>query len=197
MSPPGDEQISLVLSEQCLDPPELASTESVIARERYRSEPELRGPLVAIDMNVRQLVRLVAVEIYPVRPGPQNCRHALSGTYLIRHSGCGDQCRRNRTFPGVMRPAMYENDQNERRARTDQLRACRNILRVSCSTRSSDHSGCCARRNAALCRRRVQYHWCAARQRCSGVMRRRISSCSELGCSPGGVDDSAAIVTQQ
>src|ERR1019366_8069419 len=44
-----------------------------------RLEPEFRGQVVAIYMNVRRLRSFVAVEVDPVWPNAQNGRHPLHG----------------------------------------------------------------------------------------------------------------------
>ena len=78
-------------------------------------------------------------------------------------------------------------DRQQASLQCGQVRAWRKIRRTSFSTCSSDQSGCWLCRNAALCRRIVQYSRCAACHRSAGVMRRKIAICSGLGCSSGSM----------
>ena len=56
-----------MLLDQSLDLLELSGREAKVASERHWSEPELRGSIVAVDVDVPRFVRLMTVEVYPVR----------------------------------------------------------------------------------------------------------------------------------
>lgn len=59
---------SLIVTDQAFDPSQLLRGKPEIPRQPNGLEPELCGSIVAIDVNVRRLVRLVTKEVYPVRP---------------------------------------------------------------------------------------------------------------------------------
>lgn len=65
-----------MLLDQPLNVSQLMCPESDITGQRYRIEPELCAKSVSVDMDVRRLVRLMAVEIEPVWPNSQNGCHS-------------------------------------------------------------------------------------------------------------------------
>lgn len=48
----------------------------MIPRQAHRVQPELRRAIVPVNVNVRRLVRLVAVELEPVGTDAQHDRHS-------------------------------------------------------------------------------------------------------------------------
>jgi hypothetical protein len=56
-----------VLDKDLLDSTQLSGTESQVSRKRDVVKPKLGRAIVAVDVDVRRLVRLVAMEVYPVR----------------------------------------------------------------------------------------------------------------------------------
>ena len=64
-----------MLVHNSLSPPQLMRPEAEIPHKAQRIEPELRGLIFAVDVNVWWFIRLVAVEVKRVWTGPQNCGH--------------------------------------------------------------------------------------------------------------------------
>jgi hypothetical protein len=86
-----------MLLDQSLDLLEFSGRESKVASERHGSQPELRGSVVAVDVNVRGLARLMAVEVYPIRARTQHRRHDATMLAGFGHAGDAGQ-------PGITRP---------------------------------------------------------------------------------------------
>src|SRR5579863_10000383 len=64
---------------------EFVCAKSEIRCELDRIEPEFRRQIVAVDMNVRRLVRLVTVEVETVRARPQHRRHGPDSNKILRY----------------------------------------------------------------------------------------------------------------
>jgi len=60
----------LVLGDEPLETSEFRRAKAEVASERNRFQPELRGLFVAVHVNMRRLVRFVAVEIHAVGTVP-------------------------------------------------------------------------------------------------------------------------------
>jgi N-acetylglucosamine-6-phosphate deacetylase len=67
-----------MLNRQFLKPPQLLGREAEVPRETDRLQTELSRQIVPIDMDVRRLIRFMAVEIEAVRAASQDGRHELS-----------------------------------------------------------------------------------------------------------------------
>lgn len=57
-----------MLLNQTLDLRQLSARKAEVARESDGRDPELRGAIVPVHVNVRRLVGLMAIEVYAVRP---------------------------------------------------------------------------------------------------------------------------------
>jgi len=64
-----------MLLHQSKDSAQLGRRESDVERDPRRIEPQLRRPVVAIDVDVGRLRPVVAVEVEAIRTAPQNRRH--------------------------------------------------------------------------------------------------------------------------
>src|SRR5262249_52900543 len=69
---PGLHQDRLVLDDEPLDAAQLDRRESQVTRQHHRGQPELRRVVVAIDMDMRSLVHVVADEVEAIRTDPKN-----------------------------------------------------------------------------------------------------------------------------
>jgi hypothetical protein len=78
MPMPSLQECCLMLNRQFLKPPQLLGREAEVPRETDRPQPELSRQIVPIDMDVRRLIRFMAVEIEAVRAASQDGRHELS-----------------------------------------------------------------------------------------------------------------------
>ena len=65
---------------QLLDLPNLRGPEASAGLEPNRIQPELRGAVISLDMNMRRLVPIAGVEEQAIRPRPQDCRHEFTLT---------------------------------------------------------------------------------------------------------------------
>jgi hypothetical protein len=74
---PSLQEQLLVGPNQGLDPLKLMSRETEVSSQSDRGKPELRRPIVAIDMDMGWLVRLMTEEVYPVRARTENGRHLV------------------------------------------------------------------------------------------------------------------------
>ena len=74
-----------MLHDQSLDATKFCRGEAEIESERNGLEPELRGLIIAVNVNMGRFVRLVAIEIHTIRLCHQYGRH--SDQYLIATHG--------------------------------------------------------------------------------------------------------------
>ena len=61
-----------------MNPPKFRRCKTEITSERNGFEPEFRGPLVMIHMDVRRFIWFVAIEVHSVRPCHEDGRHSTS-----------------------------------------------------------------------------------------------------------------------
>ena len=67
-----------------MDSPKLHRTEAKIPGQGHRVQPELRRLSVVVHMDMRGLVRLVAVKLHAVRPYHQYGWHAFQYLTVMR-----------------------------------------------------------------------------------------------------------------
>src|SRR3989442_14016828 len=77
MPMPSLQECRFMFGEQFLKPPQLLRREPEVPCEPDRLQPELGREIVTIDMDVRRLTLLVAVEVKAVRTGSQDSRHEI------------------------------------------------------------------------------------------------------------------------
>jgi hypothetical protein len=65
---------------QLLYLPNLRGPEAPAGLKTNRVQPELRGPVISLDMNVRRLIPIARVEEQAIRARPQDCRHEFTLT---------------------------------------------------------------------------------------------------------------------
>ena len=72
---------------QLLDLPNLREPKTPAGLKTNRIQPELRGPVISLDVTMRRLVPIAGVEEQAIRPRPQDCRHEFS---LTESRGCDE-----------------------------------------------------------------------------------------------------------
>src|ERR1017187_1419777 len=79
---------------QTIDAPQFSRTKAKIPRERHGRRPELGRLIIAVDVDVRRFVRLVAVKVHTVGPCHEDGRHGvqyrIAGLQLRVRSTCRD-----------------------------------------------------------------------------------------------------------
>jgi hypothetical protein len=65
-----------------MDPPKLSRGKTEVSRERNGFEPEFRGPLVVVNVDMRPFIRFVAVKVHSVGPAIR-----MVGTGSVSHWG--------------------------------------------------------------------------------------------------------------
>jgi hypothetical protein len=73
-----------MLNNQSLKPPQIPGREAEVSGEANRLQPELSRQIVPVNVNMRRLIRFMAVEVEAVRAASQHGRHLLSNLPRIR-----------------------------------------------------------------------------------------------------------------
>src|SRR2546428_12252137 len=77
---PTPQQFLPIALHQLLDLPNLRRPEVPARLKTDRAQPELRRPVIALDMNVRRLAPVAGIEESAIGPRPQDCRHGFTLT---------------------------------------------------------------------------------------------------------------------
>ena len=67
-----------------MDPSKLCRGKTKVSSERNGFEPEFRGPLVAVNVDMRRFIWFVAVKVHPVRPCHEDGRHSIIISLPVR-----------------------------------------------------------------------------------------------------------------
>jgi len=81
----------LILQNQALQLRELTPREAEVSHQCHGNEPELRRRIIAVDMDMRGFIRLMAEEVYPVRAGAKDRGHPAATLPCAARSVAG--CR--------------------------------------------------------------------------------------------------------
>src|SRR5438034_6864010 len=77
---PTPQQFLPIALHQLLDLPNLRRPEASARLKTDRAQPELRRPVIALDMNVRRLAPVAGIEEEAIGSRPQDCRHGFTLT---------------------------------------------------------------------------------------------------------------------
>jgi hypothetical protein len=79
---PGLQEQLLVVLDDSQNSPQLDRPKPKVSGQLDGLDPELGRQFVPVDVNVRWLVRLVAVEVEPIRAGSKYRRHHCSSSHI-------------------------------------------------------------------------------------------------------------------